>query len=101
MLGHLLDPDMTTISADGYSSALTVMYQRATVMVSELVLYWGLMRYLKTGTSSSLVVVAASIFLHPGLWIVDHIHFQYNGLLYGILVHSIVDAKQVCQVYPV
>jgi alpha-1,3-glucosyltransferase len=89
------------ISADGYSSAMTVIYQRATVVLSEIVLYWGLLRYLKTDTtsssssSSSLVVVAASIFLHPGLWIVDHIHFQYNGLLYGILVHSIVDAKQV------
>ncbi|SAL99562.1 hypothetical protein [Absidia glauca] len=96
-IGHFLDPDMTIISADGYSSATTVIYQRATVVLSELVLYWGLLRYLKTGTtttSSSLVVVAASIFLHPGLWIVDHIHFQYNGLLYGILVHSIVDAKQ-------
>ncbi|KAI8328316.1 family 57 glycosyltransferase [Chlamydoabsidia padenii] len=90
--GHHLEPDMTMITQLGYSSNTTIIYQRATVMISELVLYWGLLRYLKT--SGSYLVVAASIFLHPGLWIVDHIHFQYNGLLYGILIHSIVDAKK-------
>jgi alpha-1,3-glucosyltransferase len=40
-------------------------------------------------------VVVGSLFLHPGLIIVDHIHFQYNGFLYGILILSIVEAKRV------
>lgn len=34
-------------------------------------------------------IISASIFLHPGFLIVDHIHFQYNGLLFGILLWSI------------
>lgn len=40
-------------------------------------------------------IIASSILLHPGLLIVDHIHFQYNGFLLGILVWSIVAAREV------
>lgn len=36
---------------------------------------------------------ALSILLSPGLLIIDHIHFQYNGFLYGILILSIVLAR--------
>ena len=37
---------------------------------------------------------AISILLSPGLLIIDHIHFQYNGFMYGILVLSIVLARK-------
>lgn len=37
--------------------------------------------------------MALSILLSPGLLIIDHIHFQYNGLLYGVLILSIVLAR--------
>jgi alpha-1,3-glucosyltransferase len=36
---------------------------------------------------------AISILLSPGLLIIDHIHFQYNGLMYGILILSLVWAR--------
>jgi alpha-1,3-glucosyltransferase len=36
---------------------------------------------------------ALSIFLSPGLLIIDHIHFQYNGCMYGILIASLVLAR--------
>lgn len=37
---------------------------------------------------------ALSILLSPGLLIIDHVHFQYNGFLYGILVLSLVLAQK-------
>jgi alpha-1,3-glucosyltransferase len=36
---------------------------------------------------------AISILLSPGLLLIDHIHFQYNGFLYGVLVLSLVLAR--------
>ena len=40
-------------------------------------------------------LIAASVLLHPGLIMVDHIHFQYNGMLLGILLWSLVAAREV------
>ncbi|THU84873.1 ALG6, ALG8 glycosyltransferase, partial [Dendrothele bispora CBS 962.96] len=38
-------------------------------------------------------IISASLFLHPGFLIIDHIHFQYNGFLFGILLWSILMAR--------
>lgn len=37
---------------------------------------------------------ALSILLSPGLLIIDHIHFQYNGFMYGLLILSLVLARE-------
>ena len=37
---------------------------------------------------------ALSILLSPGLLIIDHIHFQYNGFLYGVLILSLILARK-------
>lgn len=53
--------------------------------------------YVKSSPSSSRKqshAAALSILLSPGLLIIDHIHFQYNGFLYGILILSIVLARK-------
>lgn len=53
-----------------------------------------LSRYVKSSKSRQTAHAAAlSILLSPGLLIIDHIHFQYNGFLFGILVLSLVLAR--------
>lgn len=99
----------------------TVFFQRTTVIITEIVLFLALQHYIdiagetpddySTGAGESGAVidedtsasnkrfkklqafaVAGSIALSPGLLIIDHIHFQYNGFMYGILIFSLVAA---------
>ena len=54
-------------------------------------------RFVETTPSPSKQIshaAALSILLSPGLLIIDHVHFQYNGFLYGILVWSLVLARK-------
>src|SRR5271168_3128809 len=56
-----------------------------------------LSRYISTTPVSSrraAHAIALSILLSPGFLIIDHIHFQYNGFLYGLLVLSLVLARK-------
>ena len=46
MFGSLVDPEMLKIENLGYESAETVIFQRLTVIASELMLYWALIRYI-------------------------------------------------------
>ena len=55
------------------------------------------MRYVQTSPiafQKSSHAVAISILLSPALLIIDHIHFQYNGFLYGILILSMVSVRK-------
>lgn len=74
----------------------TVVFQRLTVILSEVLLFVVLQVYINTSSASEKTrsfVVASSIALSPGFLIIDHIHFQYNGFLFAILIASIVAAK--------
>ncbi|RMZ83037.1 hypothetical protein DV738_g1311, partial [Chaetothyriales sp. CBS 135597] len=89
----IIDPAMLQITNLGYSSWATVAYQRSTVILTELVLVASLQAYVSSSpaaTKKQAHAIALSILLSPGLLIIDHIHFQYNGVMYGILIASIV-----------
>lgn len=47
-----------------------------------------------SNSQKSSLAVALSILLSPALLIIDHIHFQYNGFLYGILILSLVYSRK-------
>lgn len=56
----------------------------------------GIRRFIRGATDASTQrIISASLFLHPGFLIVDHIHFQYNGFMFGILLWSILMARNV------
>jgi alpha-1,3-glucosyltransferase len=51
-------------------------------------------RFIQVSTAKHTAHAAAlAILLSPGFLIIDHIHFQYNGFLYGILILSLVYAQ--------
>lgn len=87
--GALVDPGMVNVENLGYESDATIVFQRLTVIITEIVLVLGVL-FAMHGTSSSKKALAVFLVAaHPGLYIVDHIHFQYNGMLLGLLVFSI------------
>jgi len=79
----------------GYDSWQTIYFQRASVIVSEFILIYALNRFIQSSpTKRTAHASALAILLSPGLLIIDHIHFQYNGAMYGLLILSIVYAQQ-------
>lgn len=88
---------MLQVSNLYYDSWQTVYFQRMSVIVTELVLVYSLYRFVKTSAIADQKLsyaAALSILLSPGLLIIDHIHFQYNGMMYGLLILSLVLARQ-------
>ena len=96
-VGQFADPRMLQVSNLQHDAYQTVYFQRLTVVLSELVLAYALHLFVKTSPLSQKTTAhatALSILLSPGLLIIDHIHFQYNGFLYGILILSLVLARK-------
>ncbi|CAK5262749.1 unnamed protein product [Mycena citricolor] len=89
-----IDPAIVDLNNLNYDSWSVIAYQRSTVIVSELVLGAVLLRFIRGSVDPPTQrIISASLFLHPGFLIVDHIHFQYNGFMFGILLWSILMAR--------
>jgi alpha-1,3-glucosyltransferase len=103
---------MLRIKDLNYDSWQTIYFQRSTVLISELFLLYALSvlvhlthqsrihftevqyRFVKNSpTKQQSYAGALAVFLSPGLLIIDHIHFQYNGFMYGILILSLAYAQ--------
>ncbi|ORY70046.1 glycosyltransferase family 57 protein [Pseudomassariella vexata] len=96
-VAKLVDPAMLRIYNLEYDSWQTRYFQRFSVITTELVLIYALQTYVDSthGVAKKAAQAAAlSIFLSPGLLIIDHIHFQYNGCMYGLLIASLILARQ-------
>jgi len=80
---------------DNEPSERCVLFHRCTVILSDVVLFLG--AYFAsitygTQTHNGKEATKLSFFLiitNPGLIMLDHIHFQYNGMLLGILLCSV------------
>ncbi|TGZ69217.1 hypothetical protein CRM22_003860 [Opisthorchis felineus] len=100
-----VDPKMCLISNIAYSSPKTVWFQRCSVLLTELTVYFGLWRtstiLSRSGNSMMkrrFILTLGLLAFNYGLVIVDHIHFQYNGFLFGVLLLSVSFLIEECYV---
>eukprot|EP00088_Acartia_fossae_P029122 TRINITY_DN2993_c0_g1_i6.p1 TRINITY_DN2993_c0_g1~~TRINITY_DN2993_c0_g1_i6.p1 ORF type:complete len:497 (+),score=-8.87 TRINITY_DN2993_c0_g1_i6:157-1647(+) len=92
------DPEMLVIKNLGYSSDKTILFQRLSVIVTDFVFAVGAWTCMKNmhnlksvqarGPSRDAAIYTL-LLTNAGLFMVDHIHFQYNGFLFGFLLLSI------------
>lgn len=111
LLSHFaqfFDPEMLKVTNLNYASNSTVLFQRLSVIVADLMLAFGTKEccvYLsasgvrksskwKSRWKSPATVLQVLLLCNAGLLLVDHIHFQYNGMLFGVLLMSIAKMLQ-------
>ncbi|KAG8953629.1 glycosyl transferase [Tulasnella sp. 424] len=95
LFARIVDPKITHLNNLNYDAWSVIAFQRTTVIVTELVMAAALLRFIRGSPDKTIqTIISASVFLHPSFLIVDHIHFQYNGFMFGILLWSILMAKE-------
>ncbi|KAG6579974.1 Dolichyl pyrophosphate Glc1Man9GlcNAc2 alpha-1,3-glucosyltransferase [Phytophthora cinnamomi] len=93
-----VDRSMLVISATPVFSPSVLLFQRLSVVASDVVLFYALHAYCSSwptvtttewafSGAKRLAVMFVTV-LDAGLLYVDHIHFQYNGMLLGLLILS-------------
>ncbi|CAK1551793.1 unnamed protein product [Leptosia nina] len=90
-LSHIakyFDPEMLKIENINYASEATVLFQRASVIMLDCIYIYSVKKCADLLDNGKLLVFILLI-SNPGLLIVDHIHFQYNGFLFGFLLISV------------
>ncbi|GLE06793.1 hypothetical protein PINS_up016399 [Pythium insidiosum] len=99
-----VDPELVQLSATPLFSPTILLFQRLTVIASDAVLFYAVVEYCSswpsvTTTESAFsrrkrLVILLLTTLDAGLLVVDHIHFQYNGMLLGLLILSAAKFRQ-------
>lgn len=106
-VAKLFDPNMLVVSNLKYASEATVIFQRLSVIITDFVFIYAVKQFCDTCvrqrkhhdgqvdifTNPSYVLFILMI-CNCGLLIVDHIHFQYNGFLFGLMILSVVRIYQ-------
>eukprot|EP01126_Amoeba_proteus_P004793 TRINITY_DN11591_c0_g5_i5.p1 TRINITY_DN11591_c0_g5~~TRINITY_DN11591_c0_g5_i5.p1 ORF type:complete len:160 (-),score=18.46 TRINITY_DN11591_c0_g5_i5:224-703(-) len=99
LFASFVDKQMLVVENQNYFTPNVLLFQRITVMFSDLVLLFSLLEFNKayskiTEQDEHMVergnmIRLLLVLLNCGLMFVDHVHFQYNGMLLGLLVLSI------------
>ncbi|XP_077447887.1 dolichyl pyrophosphate Glc1Man9GlcNAc2 alpha-1,3-glucosyltransferase isoform X2 [Stigmatopora argus] len=97
------DDQMLVVENLNYSSPATVLFQRLSVIFTDVLFIYAAReccKCIKTQKgaldilNSPSFVLAVLLLWNFGLLLVDHIHFQYNGFLFGFLLLSIAKHLQ-------
>ncbi|XP_078101103.1 dolichyl pyrophosphate Glc1Man9GlcNAc2 alpha-1,3-glucosyltransferase [Sander vitreus] len=97
------DPNMLLVENLNYASPSTVLFQRLSVIFTDLLFIYAARECCRCvqeqkGSRDVLnrpsFVLAVLLLWNFGLLIVDHIHFQYNGFLFGFLLLSVAKHLQ-------
>ncbi|XP_027888087.1 dolichyl pyrophosphate Glc1Man9GlcNAc2 alpha-1,3-glucosyltransferase [Xiphophorus couchianus] len=92
------DGDMLRLDNLNYASPATVLFQRLSVVCTDLLFIYAareccrcvrVQKAPQDVLSRPSFVLAVLLLWNFGLLIVDHIHFQYNGFLFGFLLLSV------------
>eukprot|EP00735_Rhodelphis_limneticus_P006348 TRINITY_DN18745_c0_g1::TRINITY_DN18745_c0_g1_i1::g.15248::m.15248 TRINITY_DN18745_c0_g1::TRINITY_DN18745_c0_g1_i1::g.15248 ORF type:complete len:536 (-),score=69.23,sp/Q9BVK2/ALG8_HUMAN/45.65/7e-137,Alg6_Alg8/PF03155.10/9.2e-127 TRINITY_DN18745_c0_g1_i1:163-1737(-) len=88
------DPAMLEVSNLEYASTATILFQRLSVIVLDVLLLFAIRRLANNVSTylwpeSSVTVMTTLAFLNPALLLVDHVHFQYNGFLFAWFLLSL------------
>ncbi|KAM7373841.1 hypothetical protein PAMP_006538 [Pampus punctatissimus] len=97
------DSDMLVVEKLNYSSPAAVLFQRLSVIFTDLLFIFAARECCRCvqeqkGSRDVLnqppFILATLLLWNFGLLIVDHIHFQYNGFLFGFLLLSVAKHLQ-------
>ncbi|KAM7471999.1 hypothetical protein LguiA_010182 [Lonicera macranthoides] len=90
LFAQFVDPIIVDLNKGlNCSSPSVVIFQRITVMVSDSILIYGVYKLSRNLGLRKGVLIWVLVVWSPGLLIVDHMHFQYNGFLLGVLLVSL------------
>ena len=84
----------------GYESDETIYFHRLSVIASEIILYCACHQFFSSNAlyrnnlEDPTTILFSLIVFNAGLILVDNIHFQYNGMLLGILIFVIAQAHR-------
>ncbi|KAL4600231.1 hypothetical protein ACB092_11G183500 [Castanea dentata] len=95
IFAYLIDPQIVDLQKGlNYTSNTVIFFQRITVILSDSCLLYGVYRLTKDLDSRKRILIWVLVVWSPMLVIVDHLHFQYNGFLLGVLLISLSFLEQ-------
>eukprot|EP00659_Diplonema_papillatum_P010113 gene10113-15547_t len=96
-VGHKTIPEAFALhSSRGYESYSLKVFMKLSVIFSELLVYFPGAYYAVTGVAHVKLehnrhqwIALAMLWLHPGVLLIDHGHFQYNAVCLGLTLFAI------------
>ncbi|XP_034035439.1 dolichyl pyrophosphate Man9GlcNAc2 alpha-1,3-glucosyltransferase [Thalassophryne amazonica] len=94
-IANIINPEWVRLhKSRGYESAAHKLFMRATVLVSDLLIYIPAVvlycLYLTDGSSKRKVCTLLCFLLYPGLILIDYGHFQYNAVSLGLALWGVL-----------